>query len=134
MRSLILQAATRLIVGLMLVFSVYLLFRGHNAPGGGFSGALVAAVAFALVSIVEGPDAVKRALRMDPRRLAAAGLFVAVFSGFPALVAGRPFMTGLWWQAGPGAPALGTPLFFDVGVFLTVFGALLSLLLALEED
>lgn len=134
MNSLILQAATRLLVGLMLVFSIYLLFRGHNAPGGGFSGALVAAVAFALVSIVEGPAAVRRALRMDPRHLAALGLCVAFFSGLPALATGQPFMTGVWWPAGSATPPVGTPLVFDVGVYFTVLGAILALLLALEEN
>jgi multisubunit Na+/H+ antiporter MnhB subunit len=132
--SLILKAATRLLVGLMLVFAVYLLFRGHNAPGGGFAGALVAAAAFALVALVEGPEAVRRALRMDARRLTALGLAVAMLSGFPALWSGKPFMTGVWGRPDPAAPLLGTPLLFDVGVFLTVLGAILALLLALEED
>jgi multisubunit Na+/H+ antiporter MnhB subunit len=66
MQSYILKAATRLLVGLILVFSVYLLFRGHNAPGGGFSAALVAATAFALFAIAEGPGPVYQALRIDP--------------------------------------------------------------------
>jgi len=134
MNSLILKAATRLLVGLMLVFAIYLLFRGHNAPGGGFAGSLVAAAALALVAIVEGPAAVRRVLRIDPRLLAAVGLVVALFSGFPALFRSEQFMTGVWWQAGSQAPPLGTPLLFDVGVFFTVLGAILALLLALEED
>jgi multisubunit Na+/H+ antiporter MnhB subunit len=133
MNSLILRAATRLLAGLMLVFAVYLLFRGHNAPGGGFAGALVAAAAFALMSIVEGPAAVRRALRLDPRQLAAGGLLAALFSGLPALATGRTFMTGVWWPANAGMPAVGTPLLFDLGVFFTVLGAILTLLLALEE-
>lgn len=133
MNSLILRAATRLLAGLMLVFAVYLLFRGHNAPGGGFAGALVAAAAFALMAIVEGPAAVRRALRLDPRQLAAGGLLAALFSGLPALATGRAFMTGVWWPADAGVPTVGTPLLFDLGVFFTVLGAILTLLLALEE-
>jgi multisubunit Na+/H+ antiporter MnhB subunit len=74
------------LVGLILVFSVYLLFRGHNAPGGGFSAALVAATAFALFAIAEGPGPVYQALRIEPRVLIAWGLLLAVCSGLIAVV------------------------------------------------
>ena len=135
MRSHILQAATRLLVGLILVFSVYLLFRGHNAPGGGFSAALVAGTAFALFAIAEGPGPVRQALRIDPRVLIAWGLLLAVGSGLIAVLTGRPYLTGLWWTPAvlDGALAVGTPLFFDIGVFLVVLGTILILLLNLEE-
>lgn len=135
MRSHILQAATRLLVGLILVFSVYLLFRGHNAPGGGFSAALVAGTAFALFAIAEGPGPVRQALRIEPRVLIAWGLLLAVGSGLIAVLAGRPYLTGLWWTPAvlDGALAVGTPLFFDIGVFLVVLGTILTLLLHLEE-
>ena len=135
MRSHILQAATRLLVGLILVFSVYLLFRGHHAPGGGFSAALVAGTAFALFAIAEGPGPVRQALRIEPRVLIAWGLLLAVGSGLIAVLAGRPYLTGLWWTPAvlDGALAVGTPLFFDIGVFLVVLGTILILLLHLEE-
>jgi multisubunit Na+/H+ antiporter MnhB subunit len=134
--SVILQAATRLLAGLMLVFAVYLLFRGHNAPGGGFSGALVAGTAFALFAVVEGPGAVRSAVRIPPRVLTATGLAVALLSGLAGPAAGRDFMAGLWWSlpGDPGKVAAGTPLVFDIGVFLTVLGAVLAILLALEES
>ena len=135
MQSHILQAATRLLVGLILVFAVYLLFRGHNAPGGGFSAALVAGTAFALFAIAEGPRPVRRALRIDPRVLIAWGLLLAIGSGLIAVMTGQPYLTGLWWmpEALAGAMAVGTPLFFDIGVFLVVLGTILTLLLMLEE-
>jgi multisubunit Na+/H+ antiporter MnhB subunit len=135
MQSYILKAATRLLVGLILVFSVYLLFRGHNAPGGGFSAALVAGTAFALFAIAEGPGPVRQALRIEPRVLIAWGLLLAVGSGLIAVLAGRPYLTGLWWTPAVlyGALAVGTPLFFDIGVFLVVLGTILTLLLHLEE-
>jgi multisubunit Na+/H+ antiporter MnhB subunit len=135
MQSYILKAATRLLVGLILVFSVYLLFRGHNAPGGGFSAALVAATAFALFAIAEGPGPVYQALRIEPRVLIAWGLLLAVCSGLIAVVTGRPYLTGLWCTPPGfhGALAVGTPLFFDIGVFLVVLGTILTLLLNLEE-
>ena len=135
MQSYILRAATRLLVGLILVFSVYLLFRGHNAPGGGFSAALVAGTAFSLFAISEGPQAVRQALRIDPRVLIAWGLLLATGSGLLAAVFGQPYMTGLWWtpEAFAGALAVGPPLFFDIGVFLVVLGTILTLVLKLEE-
>ncbi len=137
MNSLILKAAARLLVGLILVFSVYLTLRGHNAPGGGFAGALVAATAFSLFAIAEGPAAVRSALRIDPLRIAAAGLLLALFSGLAGWAAGRPFLTGIWWRsagADGGIPVIGTPVIFDIGVFLAVVGTIVALVLALEED
>ena len=137
MASLILKTATRLLVGLILTFSVYLLMRGHNAPGGGFAGALVAGTGFALFAIAEGPAVVRRAIRIAPLTIAVIGLGLALASGLAAFVAGRPFLTGVWWisQSKPGpALAVGTPLVFDVGVFLTVLGTILTLILALEEN
>jgi multisubunit Na+/H+ antiporter MnhB subunit len=136
MASFILRVATRMLVGLILVFSTYLLFRGHNAPGGGFSAALVAATGFALFAIAEGPQTLRRALRADPLVLVAVGLVLAVGSGLLAAMGGQPFLTGLWWPSDPGsrAPVLGTPLFFDVGVFFVVLGTILTLVLHLEES
>jgi multisubunit Na+/H+ antiporter MnhB subunit len=137
MHSLILKVATRLLVGLILVFAVYLLFRGHNAPGGGFVAALVAGTGFALAAISEGPAVVRSAIRIDPERIAMYGLGLAILCGFVGWLAGRPFLTGLWWivTTDPSKGlAIGTPLFFDIGVFLTVLGTLLTLILALEEN
>jgi multisubunit Na+/H+ antiporter MnhB subunit len=136
MGSFILCAATRLLVGLILVFSVYLLFRGHNAPGGGFSAALVAGTAFSLFAIAEGAEAVRRALRTDPVVLVAWGMLMAMVSGVIAAVSGLPFLTGLWWTPEflKGSFALGTPLLFDMGVFLVVLGTILTLVLKLEES
>ncbi|HSO18952.1 MAG TPA: Na+/H+ antiporter subunit B [Desulfosarcina sp.] len=137
MGSYILRAANRLLIGLILVFAAYLLFRGHNNPGGGFSAALVAGTAFSLFAIAEGPAAVRRALRSDPLGFIAWGLFLAVGSGLFAIPAGRPYLTGLWWPpdtAVQGAISVGTPVLFDVGVFLVVLGSILTLILQLEES
>lgn len=135
MSSFILRAANRILVGLMLVFSVYLLFRGHNAPGGGFSAALVAATGFALFAIAEGPQPVRQALRIDPLVLVAWGMLLAIGSGFFAVVVDQPYLSGQWLPilAMVGMPAIGTPLIFDVGVFCVVLGTILCLVLHLEE-
>lgn len=138
MNSLILKAATRVLVGLMLVFSLYMLLRGHNEPGGGFIGGLVAAIGFALFAIAHGPQSARSALRVDPRALAMAGLGIATLSGLWAGLAGDPHFTGQWWFLGaaPGDKGLplSTVLLFDIGVYLVVVGSVLTLVLALEEE
>ncbi len=91
MPSLILRTATRLLVGLILTFAVFLLLRGHNAPGGGFSAALVAGTGFALFAIVEGPAVVRRAIRVAPLSIAMGGLGLAVASGLVGALSGRLF-------------------------------------------
>lgn len=137
MNSLILRTATRLLVSLMLVFSVYLLVRGHDAPGGGFLGAMIASVAFVLYTLADGPAAVRQTLRMAPRTIAVGGLGVALLSGLTAALTDRAVFTGLWASIGApgeGELSLGTPLLFDVGVYIAVVGAVLTIILALEEN
>jgi multisubunit Na+/H+ antiporter MnhB subunit len=137
MRSVIIRTASRLMVGLIMVFAVYLLLRGHHEPGGGFAAALVAGTGFALFAIGQGAAKVRQALRVRPCLLAMAGLGLAAAAGLPALLTGRPFLTGVWWTIGGGrgtAITIGTPLIFDIGVFLAVLGAILSIILALEEN
>lgn len=136
MISLILATAARAVQPLLLLFSIFLLFRGHNEPGGGFSGGLVAAAAFVLISIAYDPQQARRALRFDPRTILAAGLVVALLSGSVGLLSGGPIWQGSWWEIPlPGGATidLGTPLIFDVGVYLTVLGVTLTIVLALAE-
>ena len=132
MKSVILKTAARLMVGLILVFAVYLLLRGHHEPGGGFAAALVASTAFALLAITEGPQPVRHAIRLTPATIATIGLTIAAAAGLPALASSRPFFTGIWWHW--GNLGIGTPMIFDIGVFLAVLGAILAILLALEEN
>lgn len=133
MQSVILKTATRLMVGMILVFAVYLLLRGHHEPGGGFIAALVAGTGFALFAIAEGPRKVRLAVRLRPATIALSGLSLAIIAGMPAVFASQPFLTGIWWNLGPKL-AVGTPLIFDIGVFLAVLGAILAILLTLEES
>ena len=135
MDSLILRSGARFLVPLMLLFSVFVLVRGHNEPGGGFVGGLVAATAFALVLLSEGLAEARRILRLDPLALVAAGLFVALASGVPPLLRAWPFMTGLWLKVPlPVVGKVGSPVMFDVGVYLVVLGIVLGILFALAEE
>ena len=135
MSSSILQTATRLLMPLLLLFALFLLFRGHNAPGGGFVAGLVVAAAFVLHAMAYGVAASRRALLVPPPVLLPVGLSVALISGVPAVVLGQPFMTGLWTTvgAGPAHLALGTPLVFDIGVFLAVIGVVLTIVFTLAD-
>ncbi len=136
--SLILKTATRWLLALLLLFAILLLWRGHNLPGGGFIGGLVSVGAFALYGIAFGWRELRRLLRVDPRYLIGAGLAAAVGSGLFALTADAPFLTGMWAALGggkeEGGVALGTPLLFDVGVFLVVNGFALTVILNLERS
>lgn len=135
MSSLVLRTATRYLVPLLLLFSVFLLWRGHHEPGGGFVGGLVAATAFVLIGLAEGPAAARHVLRVRPSLLVPLGLATSVSAGIPALFQGRAFLTGLWSKSGGVAVLeLGTPLLFDLGVYLVVVGVVLSILLALMEE
>jgi multicomponent Na+:H+ antiporter subunit B len=135
MQSLILRTLAPFLTALMLVFSIFILLRGHNAPGGGFIGGLIAASAFAIHGIAFGVEAVRRTLRIHPLTLAGLGLLTALISGLVSVIYRVPFLTGLWFSL----PLLGDKLdistvqFFDLGVYLVVLGAFAAILLALEE-
>lgn len=133
-QSLILSTATRYLVPLLLLFSIFLLLRGHNEPGGGFTGGLVAAVAFELYAIAEGGDKARRLLRVNPLQLIGMGLAIAVSSGILGLVVSGPFMTAVWTAELPVLGKIGTPLTFDIGVYFVVVGAVLMVMLTLAED
>ncbi|MFA7428972.1 MAG: Na+/H+ antiporter subunit B [Rhodospirillaceae bacterium] len=132
MESLILRVATRILAALMLMFSVFVLLRGHNEPGGGFIGGLLAATGFALSSMADGPALVRKVLRVEPRLLSMVGVFAAVLSGILSVFAGEVFLTGQWGYV--LGIAVGSPMLFDTGVYLVVVGAVMAMLLALEEE
>lgn len=136
MNPVVLRTVARKMAPVLLLLSVVLLARGHDRPGGGFVGGLMTLSALILYLLAYDVETVRGVVRVRPVRLLALGLLVMLGSGVPAMLQGRPFLTGLW----VGAPApwggeveLGTPLLFDLGVYLLVVGATLSLVLALEE-
>lgn len=136
MNSVILRTATQLLLTILLLFSLFLMLRGHDLPGGGFIGGLVAAAAVALYAIAFGYRAAQAMLRVAPRTLVGWGLLAAVASGFLALLQGQAFLTGQWWIvtfANGGELKLSSPLLFDIGVYLVVVGTVLTMLFALEE-
>ncbi|MGH9349321.1 MAG: Na+/H+ antiporter subunit B [Vicinamibacterales bacterium] len=137
MNSIILRTAARALEPLLIVFSIFLLLAGHNSPGGGFVGGLVAAAAFSLHALAHDPGQARASLHVDPRTLVGLGLLLGFGAAIAALFTGRPLFTGLWTEvhvAGFGRVALGTPLLFDAGVYCLVAGVALLMILTLAED
>ena len=135
MSTVIFRTLSPYIVGLTLVFSVFVTLRGHNEPGGGFIGGLIAASAFALFGLSHGVPRVRDALYFHPMSYAGFGLLLSASAGVVSILAGRGFMTGLWtFPSLFGVEvALSTPLFFDIGVYLVVTGTMTSIALSLED-
>ncbi len=127
MNHLILRACGQVVLPVALALSLILLWRGHNDPGGGFIGGLMAAAGFAVYALPRGRVRLLELLPLPPAGIAGAGLCLALASGLPGLLLDTPFLTHQWqvWDSGF---ALGTTLLFDVGVYLAVIGAVLVFL------
>ncbi|WP_062014224.1 MnhB domain-containing protein [Aureimonas sp. AU4] len=136
MRTVIFRVAAPYLTALMLLFSLFVLLRGHNEPGGGFIGGLIASSAIAVYGMACGVEAVRNALHFHPIAYAGLGLLLAVFAGFMPLVGGAQFMTGLWifLNISGSEVALSTTLLFDIGVFLVIVGAISAIALSLEDS
>lgn len=133
--SLILRTGALTVLPLQLLFSVFLLLRGHDEPGGGFIGGLVASGALALYLYAFGVDSLKRLLRVSPKDVLAAGLLLGVAASIPAVFLGQSFFTAQWLEVslGNNLIKLSTVLVFDIGVYLTVIGTLVTMFTALAE-
>jgi multicomponent Na+:H+ antiporter subunit B len=135
MRSTILQTAANYLLPILLLFSIFLLLRGHYYPGGGFVGGLVAAIAFVLHSFAYGTDSTMKILRYKPLTLIPIGLGIATLSMFLPVLFGMPVMTGLWIeQPIPVIGMIGSALFFDLGVYLVVIGVVLTILFTISLE
>lgn len=134
--SLILRTAALIILPLQLVFSMFLLLRGHDEPGGGFIGGLVASGALALYLYAWGVEALQRLLRVSPKDILAVGLCLGLLATLPSALMGQAFFTAQWLEVslGDNLIKLSTVLVFDVGVYLTVIGTLVTMLMALAES
>ena len=134
--SLILRVTVRLLVPLLLLFSLFMLLRGHNQPGGGFVGGLVAGSAFVLYALAAGVQGARDILRTDPRKLLGIGLVCAYGAGLLALATGASFLQGLWWKLKLpllGELKIGSSLLFDIGVMFVVVGTVLLMVFSVED-
>jgi multicomponent Na+:H+ antiporter subunit B len=135
MKTVILHTTVKLMMPLFFLFSVFLLFRGHNLPGGGFIGGLLASIAFFLHSMIFGVNVTLKSYRLNPRKLMAGGLLVALVSVLISVFMGLPLFTGVWssFQL-PLIGKLGTPMLFDIGVYLVVVGVVLNITFFLTKN
>lgn len=146
-RSLIFEVVTRLLFSVMILVSLYLLIAGHNSPGGGFAGGLVAGLALMVRYLAAGAKELEDAAPTDAGRLLGIGLFVAVGNAaLPWVVGGRIFQSYDIHLTIPGLDAVATPwgvvnvfgdlhlvssTVFDIGVYLIVLGMMLDLVRSL---
>jgi multicomponent Na+:H+ antiporter subunit A len=136
-RSVIVDTAVRLIFPSALVLSVYLLFAGHNQPGGGFVGGLVAGAAMALVYVAGGIDDVRTVARVQPWTVLGVGLLIAAGTALAPLVTGGALLEHGKVELDP--PLLGhvkvtSTLVFDIGVYVLVVGLVLMVLEAFGDE
>jgi multicomponent Na+:H+ antiporter subunit A len=133
-RQVVLEVATRMIFHTIMVLSVYLLFAGHNVPGGGFAGGLVAGLALVVRYLAAGRYELGEAAPIDAGLLLGLGLLLAGGTGVVGLVSGADVLQtaiieGHWPLFGD--VKLVTSLFFDIGVYLIVIGLVLDILRSL---
>ena len=136
-RSVILETSVRLVFPTVLVFGVYLLFAGHNQPGGGFVGGLVCGAAFTLRFVARGRAGLADAVPVEPALPLGLGIVLAALTGSASWVLGEDFLrsgTALLTLPVLGDVKLTSALAFDTGVFLVVVGVVLALLRTLGAE
>ncbi|MGF1635130.1 MAG: MnhB domain-containing protein [Phycisphaerae bacterium] len=138
MSTLILQTACRLLVPLSLLFSLFMLFKGHQLPGGGFVAGLVLSVATVVHRMAAGRASLAHLMVVRERTIAGAGLLIVVVASTVPVFFGLPFMTTIHGYIPlPGADAdfhLASVLVFDVGVMLVVAGVVVGMINALSDE
>ncbi|BCD87149.1 monovalent cation/H+ antiporter subunit A [Pseudomonas solani] len=135
-RPLILETLSRLLLPLALLVSAFIFLRGHNLPGGGFIAGLITASALILQYIATGSAWVEQRRPLRYQRLAGAGVMIAGLTGLGSLVFGAPFLTSAFDHFHlplVGEIELATALFFDLGVYLAVVGAVMLMLAGLGK-
>jgi len=138
MNSIILRTAMHLIVPLVLVFSAYIALKGHNEPGGGFIGGLVASVILVLFHLCEGSQAIERMIPFHPRIILFTGLTMALATAIAPLLMGLPLLTSYINHHVPVAAGaemeFASAMIFDIGVFLVVVGVSLGIITRFSQE
>jgi multicomponent Na+:H+ antiporter subunit B len=130
-QSVLLAEGAKMMLPLLFLISIYLWYYGKDHPGGGFSGGLVAAAAFALDIIAFGTSQSKRALSVQPQTVTGTGIILMFVSGIIPILVGKQFLTAIWINA--GEMAIGTPMIFEAGIYLVVAGVVLTIIYSLAE-
>lgn len=134
--DLILRMTTVVIAFILLGFSVYLLFAGHNMPGGGFIGGLVTSGAIILLYMAYGEKMVNGLFSFNFKTLIPIGLSIAAATGIGSLLFNKPFLTQTFGHFNIpifGSVELATAMIFDIGVYLTVLGVTITIILNVND-
>ena len=136
-RSLLLEVIVRILFHTIIIVSLYLLFAGHNLPGGGFAGGLVAGMALVMRYVAGGRYELGAAAPADAGRLLGTGMAIAVACAVVPLLFGAPPLKS--WFFDMELPIIGhvefvTSTLFDVGVYLVVIGLVLDVLRSLGAE
>ncbi|MFN6947226.1 MAG: Na+/H+ antiporter subunit B [Cytophagaceae bacterium] len=135
MISLILSTATKYLLPILILFAFFMLIRGHYEPGGGFVGGLAASAAFALYTISNGVSKARAIFPMPPSTMVLTGLILGLGSGLFSFFREQIAFKGIWLDFHfPVIGLLGTPLLFDIGVFLVVIGVAMKIIFTLAEE
>ncbi|MEH6306519.1 MnhB domain-containing protein [Olivibacter sp. CPCC 100613] len=132
MRTTILQAAVKVLMPIFLIYSLYLLFRGHDSPGGGFIAALVLSIGLIFHMIAFGVSTTQRTYKIDTMILTAGGLLLSFVSATLSIFLAGGFFYALWSDINiKGIGTISSVLLFDVGVYMAVTGAILKIAFAI---
>lgn len=116
---------------LLFAASLWILLRGHDQPGGGFIGGLVAALAFAMIAMAHGLERARHTLRIHPVALIGIGMAFVLLSGFGGMLADKAYLAHLWYEG--EHLKLSTTMLFDLGVYIVVLGGVLTFLFGLQR-
>ncbi|WP_238649945.1 Na+/H+ antiporter subunit A [Paenibacillus piscarius] len=133
----LLQSVAKVAFVIIITFSLYLFFAGHNQPGGGFIGALMAAAALILVAVAFGTEFVEKVLPVDYRKLIGVGIMIAFLTGIGSFLFDVPFLSqafGYFDLPVMGKTELTTAMLFDLGVYLSVIGVTMNIIFTIGRD
>jgi multicomponent Na+:H+ antiporter subunit B len=133
----ILRTAAKVVVLIILAFSIHLFISGHHNPGGGFIGGLAFVAAIVLLFLVDDIEKVRNNIAVDFKIVMAMGILIAVSTGIGGMVGGKPFLNqviGIINLPIFGETGIATAVLFDVGVALTVIGASLTIIISIGDD
>ena len=135
MKSIILTTGVIILFPLFIFFSFFMLFRGHDEPGGGFIAGLMGASAFVFYGLAYEMKDAKKLLKVDALYVIAIGLALCFLGGLLGLLAGHEYLYPLWPPFSlPFIGTPGSPIVFDIGVYLTVVGSVLQVCFSLTEN
>lgn len=136
--SFILQQACVVLFFIVNIFAIYLLMRGHNAPGGGFIAGLCTGISLIMLHLAFGVRRMHQIVRFDPARIAVVGLLISLTTPVLSVLAGKHFFqhTHFHFENLPliGEFHTGTPLIFDIGVYLVVIGVSCKLIFTIAQS